>query len=51
VHVGLLCDRYGSVACPSNIDPNVGHACCQDVWFEEMIPILNLWGVNLVTAG
>jgi hypothetical protein len=48
---GTISGISGTVACPGNIDPNVVPGCGTEVAFEEIIPILNLWGVNLVTAG
>lgn len=35
------------VSC-TNIDPSVDAACYVDVWFEEIVSILNRWTVNLV---
>jgi hypothetical protein len=46
---GTISGGYGNVSC-NNIDPNVVPVCYEGVYFEEIIPILNLWTVNLVTG-
>ena len=49
---GTITSGVGPVSC-TNIDPTVaaaGGSCFQQVWFEEIVSILNRWTVNLVAG-
>lgn len=49
---GTITSGAGGVSC-TNIDPTAaayGASCFRQVWFEEIIPILNLWNVHLVAG-
>lgn len=49
---GTITSGTGGVSC-TNIDPTAaayGASCFRQVWFEEIISILNLWNVHLVAG-